>query len=123
MPVLLVVLDHRGDRVTAPTEAEAVLPHITVGKSLDKVQPKHGRQAAQNTKNTPKSVNIVGLKLKMNCVTTQHKGISSKVMLLLVLLLELQTFPKGFRRHIFNLCSIVRAQWERSDLSGVMLLL
>lgn len=52
MPVLLVVLDHCGDRVAAPTEGEAVLPHITVGKALDKVQPEHRRQAAQNTEHS-----------------------------------------------------------------------
>lgn len=92
MPVLLVVLDHCGDRVTLPTEGEAVLPHITVGKALDKVQPKHRRQAAQSTQNTPQSLNILALKLKMNCVTTQQNRVESKVK---VLLLELHTFPKA----------------------------
>lgn len=53
MPELLVVLDDCGDAVKVPIEAEAVLPHIIVRKSLDKVQPKHRRQATQNTKNTP----------------------------------------------------------------------
>lgn len=52
VPALLVVLDDGGDGVMVPVEGEAVLPHIIVGKSLDKVQPEHRRQAARNTEHT-----------------------------------------------------------------------
>lgn len=79
--VLLPVLDDGGDAVALPSEAEAQLPHVIVGETLDKVQREHRWQAAQNTRNTPfllhsKSLNILLLKIKMNCVTTQQKSIS-----------------------------------------------
>lgn len=78
--MLLPVLDDCGDAVALPTEAEAVLPHIIVGESLDKVQREHRRQATQNTKKTPfllhsESLNILLFKVKMNCVTTQQRRV------------------------------------------------